>query len=131
MRNTNRTSHEYIVPTRVYYTIFAILMLCTGLTVAIAYVDLEGFAVRHMPGFVYRFAGIATVVAVAGALNVIVALTIATFKAVLVILFFMHVKYGTRLTWAVVVGSVFWLGILLVLTFSDYLTRARLTFGSQ
>jgi cytochrome c oxidase subunit 4 len=71
----------------------------------------------------------ATVVAVAGALNVIVALTIATFKAALVILFFMHVKYSSRLTWAVVVGSVFWLGILLVLTFSDYLTRARLTFG--
>jgi len=129
MRNTNRTTHEHIVPTRVYYTIFAILMLCTGATVAIAYVDLESFAVGHMPGFVYRFAGMATVVAVAGALNVIVALTIATFKAALVILFFMHVKYGTRLTWAVVVGSVFWLGILLVLTFSDYLTRARLTFG--
>jgi len=51
------------------------------------------------------------------------------FKAVLVILFFMHVKYSTRLTWAVVVGSVFWLGILLVLTMSDYLTRAWRTYG--
>jgi cytochrome c oxidase subunit 4 len=129
MHSTNRASLEHIVPTRVYYTIFAILMLCTGLTVAIAYIDLESFAVGHTPGFVYRFADMTTVVAVAGALNVIVALTIATFKAALVILFFMHVKYGTRLTWAVVVGSVFWLGILLVLTFSDYLTRARLTFG--
>ena len=41
----------------------------------------------------------------------------------------MHVKYGSRLTWAVVVGSVFWLAILLVLTFSDYLTRGWLSFG--
>ena len=95
---------EHIVPTRVYYTIFGILMLCTFLTVQIAFFDL-------------------------GAFNIIAALAIAVFKAALVILFFMHVKYGTRLTWAVVIGSVFWLEILLVLTFSDYLTRAWLTFG--
>jgi len=95
---------DHIVPTRVYYTIFAVLMLCTGLTVAIAFVDLGPF-------------------------NIVVALVIAVFKAALVILFFMHVKYGSRLTWAVVVGSAFWLAILLVLTFSDYLTRASLPFG--
>ena len=35
----------------------------------------------------------------------------------------MHVKYSPRLTWVVVIGSVFWLGILLTLTMSDYLTR--------
>jgi cytochrome c oxidase subunit 4 len=45
------------------------------------------------------------------------------------VLFFMHVKYSTRLTWAVVMGSVFWLGILLALTMSDYLTRAWRTYG--
>jgi len=95
---------EHIVPTRVYYTIFGVLMLCTGLTVAIAFVDLGPF-------------------------NIVAALVIAVFKAALVILFFMHVKYGSRLTWAVVVGSVFWLAILLVLTFSDYLTRSWLSFG--
>jgi cytochrome c oxidase subunit 4 len=95
---------EHIVPTRVYYTIFAILMVCTLLTVLIASVDL-------------------------GALNTVAALTIAVFKAALVVLYFMHVKYSTRLTWAVVVGGVFWLGILLVLTMSDYLTRAWRTYG--
>jgi len=94
---------EHIVPTRVYYTIFGILMLCTYLTVQIAFFDLGPF-------------------------NIVAALVIAVFKATLVILFFMHVKYSTRLTWAVVIGGVFWLGILLVLTFSDYLTRAWLTF---
>jgi cytochrome c oxidase subunit 4 len=95
---------EHIVPLRVYYTIFGVLMLCTYLTVQIAFFDL-------------------------GAFNIVAALVIAVFKATLVILFFMHVKYSTRLTWVVVVGSVFWLGILLALMFSDYLTRRLLTFG--
>jgi cytochrome c oxidase subunit IV len=90
---------EHIVPRRVYYTIYGILMLCTFLTAEIAFVDL-------------------------GAFNTVAALVIAVFKASLVILFFMHVKYGARLTWAVVVGSLFWLGILIVLTEGDYLTRA-------
>ena len=79
-------------------------MVCTYLTVQMAFLDL-------------------------GPLNTIVALAIAVFKATLVVLFFMHVKYSTRLTWAVVAGSVFWLGILLVLTLSDYLTRAWRTYG--
>jgi cytochrome c oxidase subunit 4 len=94
----------HILPTRVYYTIFAILLVCTGLTVWIAFLDL-------------------------GPLNTIAALAIAVFKAALVVLFFMHVKYSTRLTWAVVLGSVFWFGILIALTMSDYLTRAWRTFG--
>ena len=95
---------DHILPTRVYYTIFGILILCTYLTVQIAFLDL-------------------------GALNTIAALAIAVFKATLVVLFFMHVKYSTRLTWAVVIGSVFWLGILLALTMSDYLTRGWRTYG--
>ena len=95
---------QHIVPTRVYYTIFAILIVCTGLTVWIAFLDL-------------------------GPLNTIAALAIAVFKATLVVLFFMHVKYSTRLTWAVVLGSVFWLGILLALTMTDYLTRVWRHYG--
>jgi cytochrome c oxidase subunit 4 len=95
---------EHVVPTRVYYTIFGILMLGTYLTVQMAFFDLGRF-------------------------NAVAALVIAIFKATLVVLFFMHVKYSSRLTWAVVLGSVFWLGILLVLTMGDYLTRAWLTFG--
>ena len=94
----------HILPKRVYYTIFAILMFCTYLTVQIAFFDL-------------------------GPLNTIAALGIACFKATIVILFFMHVKYSTRLTWAVVVGSVFWFAIMIALTMSDYLTRAWRTFG--
>src|SRR6476660_4659155 len=97
---------SHILPKRVSYTIFAILLFCTYLTVQIAFLDL-------------------------GVQNTVAALAIATFKATIVVLFFMHVKYSTRLTWAVVLGSVFWLGILLVLTMSDYLTRAWQTFGSR
>ena len=55
--------------------------------------------------------------------NTPIALIIATTKAVLVILFFMHVIHSTRLTWVVVIGSFIWLGVLFVLTFTDYLTR--------
>jgi cytochrome c oxidase subunit IV len=95
---------EHILPKRLYYTIFGLLMFCTYLTVQVAFFDL-------------------------GAFNTVVALTIAVFKATIVVLFFMHVKYSTRLTWAVVLGSIFWLGILLALTLSDYLTRRWLTFG--
>jgi cytochrome c oxidase subunit 4 len=97
-------AEQHIVPKSTYYTIFALLMLGTAITVAAAYLDL-------------------------GPLNTVVALAIACTKATLVVLFFMHVKYSSRLTWAVVFGSVFWLFILLALTYNDYLTRHILTYG--
>ena len=93
-----QTSDSHIVPKRTYYSIYVILLVCTYLTWQVAFFDL-------------------------GVLNTVAAVTIAVFKAVLVILFFMHVRYSTRLTWVVVIGSVFWLGILLTLTCGDYLTR--------
>jgi cytochrome c oxidase subunit IV len=55
--------------------------------------------------------------------NTPIALIIATTKACLVVLFFMHVIHSTRLTWVVIVASFLWLGVLFVLTFADYLTR--------
>jgi len=95
---------SHISPKSVYFTIFGSLMALTALTVYVAF--------QHL-----------------GWLNFPVAITIAIIKASLVVLFFMHVKYGTRLTWAVVAGSVFWLGILLALTMGDYLTRPWRTYG--
>jgi cytochrome c oxidase subunit IV len=56
-------------------------------------------------------------------LNTVVALAIAVFKATLVVLFFMHVKYSPRLIGVVIVGGLFWLAILLAVTFSDFATR--------
>jgi cytochrome c oxidase subunit IV len=96
---------NYIVPLRTYYLVFLTLIVCTAITVAVSFVDLGPF-------------------------NVLVALGIAILKATLVVLFFMHVKYSEKLTWVVVAGSLFWLGILIVMTAGDYLTRVRTgTFG--
>jgi|SRR3954467_6101329 cytochrome c oxidase subunit 4 len=92
------TEHADAGATRPYFVIFGILLVCTYLTWQIAYFDL-------------------------GPLNTVVALGIAVFKAVLVLLFFMHLRHGTRLTWVVVLSGVFWLAILLVVTMGDYLTR--------
>ena len=92
---------DHILPKRVYYTIFGILMLGTYLTVQIAFFDL-------------------------GRLNTVVALTIAVLKATLVVLFFMHVKYSSRLTKLVVVTSLFFLVILLGETFMDYASRGMM-----
>ena len=95
---------EHIVPRRTYYLIYAILLVCTYLTWQVAFFDL-------------------------GVMNTVAALTIAVFKAALVVLFFMHVKYGDRMTWVVVFSGLFWLLILLALTFGDYLTRGWRTYG--
>jgi cytochrome c oxidase subunit 4 len=92
----------HIVPVRVYLTIFLILMVGTILTVIAAQADFPG------------------------PLNAIVAMTIAVFKATAVVLYFMHVRYSSRLIWLIVGSALFWLVILFALTFSDYSTRAWL-----
>jgi cytochrome c oxidase subunit 4 len=83
-----------------YLAIGATLLLLTLITVKAAFINL-------------------------GMFNPVVALLIATIKATLVILFFMHVKGASeKLTGAVVVSGFFFLGILLCLSLADYLTRA-------
>jgi cytochrome c oxidase subunit 4 len=91
-----------VVPRSTYFAVYIALVVLTALTTTVAFFDL-GFA------------------------NPVVALSIAVFKATLVVLFFMHLKYGTRLTWVVAGASVFWLGILLLLILSDYAMRAPVT----
>lgn len=62
-----------------------------------------------------------------GEWSTVVALAIAAIKALLVILFFMHVRYETqKMAWVFVVAGFFWLGILLTLTLTDYLSRGSL-----
>ncbi len=89
---------ERIDSVRTYALVFAVLITLTVVTTAVAFVDLGPF-------------------------SVVVALAIAVCKALLVALFFMHVRYSTRLTRLVVLGGLLWLLILLVLTMSDILTR--------
>jgi len=93
-------SSEHTVSVGIYLLIGITLLILTGATTAIAFVNLGPF-------------------------NAAVALTIATIKALLVILFFMHVKYThEKMTRAVVVSGFFFLAILLALSMSDYMTRA-------
>jgi len=91
----------HVVPLRVYLSVFASLLVLTGTTVGVAFIDL-------------------------GLLNNLVALGIAVLKATLVILFFMHVRYSTRLVPLVVASGVFGLVIMIGLTFVDYATRGWL-----
>ena len=93
---------EHIVTLRIYVTIFLALLVGTTLTV---WAGLHDFP---------------------GKLNVIIALTIAVIKATLVVLYFMHVRYSSRLIWVVFTSALFWLAILFAFTFSDYWTRGWL-----
>jgi cytochrome c oxidase subunit 4 len=88
----------HVAPKSMYYSVFGALIVGTALTVLVAFYDL-------------------------GVLNNIVMLLIASVKALLVILFFMHVRWSTRLTWVVAASGFVWLIILFGLTMTDYLSR--------
>jgi len=91
-------SEHHIVPKRIYFAVFAALIVLTWVTAYVSTVDL-------------------------GRWNIFVALAIAIFKASLVILFFMHVKYSTRLTKMTVGAGMFWLILLLFITMADFWSR--------
>ncbi len=91
----------HISPTSTYLKVFFALIVLTALTVWVAFYDF-------------------------GAPNNVFALGIALIKATIVVLFFMHVKWGTGLTKLVVASGVVWLLILFAFTLSDYLTRVML-----
>ena len=97
----------HVVPRRIYYGIFAALMVLTYLTYWVAFQDVDT-----------RIWGVHI------ALNPVIALAIATTKALLVILFFMHVRYSSKLTKVTVAAGFFWLGILLIMTMGDYISRS-------
>ena len=82
-----------------YWQVFALLMILLFLTVFIAYMHINPW------------------------LAIIVAMTIAIIKAVLVVLYFMHVRYNSKLTWLFVVSGFFWLLIMIGITLTDYKTR--------
>ncbi|MFN0007847.1 MAG: cytochrome C oxidase subunit IV family protein [Planctomycetota bacterium] len=89
---------EHIVPLKTYYAIFAALLVGTAVTVGVAFLDL-------------------------GPMNTVVAITIAVIKALLVILYFMHVKYSSRLTWVFAGAGFAWLVLMIGLTIADFDTR--------
>ena len=87
-----------ILPKKTYYKIGIILFVLMSMTIAVAYIDLGRF-------------------------NIYIALTIAVVKALLVVMYFMHVKYNTKLTWIFAGAGFLWLIIMFALTMSDYITR--------
>ena len=92
------TMAHHVVPQKIYFLVFATLLCLTLITVDVAF---------------YNF----------GWLNLYIALGIATTKATVIVLYFMHVKYSPRLVWLFAVSGIFWLIILFALMFGDYLTR--------
>ncbi len=88
----------HVVPVKHYIGVFLALLVLTAITSVVAFFDL-------------------------GALNNIVMLSIAVLKASLVVLIFMNVRSGTKLTKFVVVTGFFWVGIMMILTLQDYFTR--------
>ena len=89
-----------VIPRRVYYSVYAILLGLLLLTWGLSYL-----ALNHT-------------------LSITVTLSIAIGKALLVVLFFMHVRYSRWLIWVFVGAGITWMGHILILTMSDYLTRS-------
>ena len=89
---------EHVVSKKIYFLVFSALIVLTLTTVRVATMDL-------------------------GPINTITALVIAACKATLVILFFMHVRYGKKLIWLVVASGVMWLALLIGLTLADFVSR--------
>jgi cytochrome c oxidase subunit 4 len=87
-----------VIPQRVYYLVFVTLILLTLVTVDVAF---------------YNF----------GILNITIAMLIATVKATIVAMYFMHLRYNPKLTWLFAGAGLLWLFIMFVLTIADYITR--------
>jgi cytochrome c oxidase subunit 4 len=97
--HSEHSHSEHIVSAGLYWLIWGILIVMTFVTAWIATVDLGQF-------------------------NTVVALVIATFKASIVVLIFMHVKYTSeKMTKAILVAALFWLLLLLILSLTDYSSR--------
>jgi cytochrome c oxidase subunit IV len=96
----------HVVSKKIYFLIFVALLILTAVTVKVAFMDL-------------------------GRGNTILALTIAVTKALLVILYFMHVRYSPKLTRLVLLGGFLWLLFLIGITMSDYLSRGWLPFPGK
>jgi cytochrome c oxidase subunit 4 len=96
---TEDDQHQHIVTPKTYLTVYITLLIATGLTTGAAFIDLHE-------------------------LNPVLALGIACFKAVIVILFFMHVYFSSRLMKLTVAAGFFTFIVLIMMTLSDYMSRS-------
>jgi cytochrome c oxidase subunit 4 len=98
MKEIEEAQHHVVSP-KVYAAVAIALLVLTATTAGMSYVEL-------------------------GVFNAVVALAIAVFKAMLVVLFFMHVKYSTKLTKLTVIAGIFVFFALISMTMADYMSRA-------
>ena len=98
MRNQAASSGPHILPLRIYLGVAGALLVLTAITVFAAQTDF-------------------------GSWNLVVALLIAAAKAILVALFFMHLKYDNRIYSVIFVGAILFLGIFITFTMFDTLNR--------
>jgi cytochrome c oxidase subunit 4 len=89
---------QTIIPKKLYFRVWAALLLLLGLTVSVAYIHL-------------------------GPLNTFAAITIAVIKAVIIALYFMHLRYSPRIMWVFAGAGFFWLLIMFSLSLGEYMTR--------
>jgi cytochrome c oxidase subunit 3 len=99
-------SDHHVLPVRTYLNTFLILVALLGAAVGAAYLPLGPL---HLPA----------------------TLLIASVKAVIIMMIFMHLRFSNRLTWAFAVGAFVWLALLIVLTMSDYLSRGWLAIPGK
>ena len=97
---------QHTISVKTYFLIFIALVVLLVLTVLVAFIPTQRPAVRD--------------------LLTAVGFLIATAKALLIILWFMHVKISSRLTWLFASAAFVWLGIMIVGTMNDYATREQI-----
>jgi cytochrome c oxidase subunit 4 len=83
---------------RIYFLVYIVLILLVVLTVAVAEMHLGGW-------------------------GIVIAMAIASVKAILVLLYFMHLRYSSRLVWLFAISGFVWLLILIFYVISDYVSR--------
>jgi cytochrome c oxidase subunit 4 len=109
--------HGHGDPLKSYLIVFAALMVLLGMTIGAYYIPFEKVKNPFGEGNL-------------GVVNTIVALIIATIKASLVVMVFMHLRYGSRLTKMVAAAGFFFLGIMILFFFIDYLSRGAVRESS-
>ncbi len=98
--------HEHITPVRTYLVVFAILVVLLVATIGVSFLPL-------------------------GRLTLVVAMALASGKAVLIALYVMHLRSSNRQTWVFSGAALLWFGILMTLTLNDYLTRSWLDIPAK
>lgn len=99
--------HDHVVSPVIYISVLIALMVLLALTLVAAFYDLD----QKLNKSIFHY------------WNMTVAVLVAICKAFLIVLFFMHVKYASKVTWAFAGAAFVWLGIMMTLSLSDYFTR--------